>query len=142
MCLVTHEMSDTSSVENLALWERRRKCRCVQCPLYLWWLHVSTTRDWMCPRFSILLTLELLCYLPTIYLFDNFNIIFTTSRKLFANCEKLFLLSKIASSTGVEVAQKDGLHYQFNFRQAAFIICVVLHQVLIESRNAFPSVLL
>ena len=99
MCLVTHEMSDTSSVENLALWERRRKCRCVQCPLYLWWLHVSTTRDWMCPRFSILLTLELLCYLPTIYLFDNFNIIFTTSRKLFANCEKLFLFSKIASST-------------------------------------------
>ena len=52
-----------------------------------------------------------------------------------------FCENKIASSTGVEVAQKDGLHYQFNFRQAAFIICAVSHQVLIESRNAFPSVL-
>ena len=95
----------------------------------------------MCPRFPsteyLLIVVEMMLKLSNKYL--------TISQRV-GNClqtvKSCFCENKIASSTtGVEVAQKDGLHYQFNFRQAAFIICAVLHQVLIESRNAFPSAL-
>ena len=88
----------------------------------------------------------LLIVVKMMFKLSNTYLTFSTSiSQRVGNClqtvKSCFCENKIASSTGVEVAQKDGLHYQFNFRQAAFIICAVPHQVLIESRNAFPSVL-
>ena len=76
------------------------------------------------------------------YLFDNFNIIFTTSENLFANC--CFCLAKLLhqlEQCGVEVEQKGRSRYiTYSISARAFIICAVPHQVLIEeSRNAFPS---
>lgn len=76
------------------------------------------------------------------YLFDNFNLIFTMSGNLFANC--CFCLTKLLhqlEQCGVEVEQKGRSRYiTYSISARAFIICAVPHQVLIEeSRNAFPS---
>ena len=138
-------MSGTSSVGNLALWERRRKWRCVH----------YTCDAFMFLRHEIGCVLAFQATLPTEYLLIVVKMMFKLSNTYLAfstsisqrvgNClqtvKSCFCLAKLLHQLehwcGVEVAQKDGLHYQFNFRQAAFIICVVLHQVLIESRNAF-----
>ena len=50
----------------------RAKKKMTMCPLYLWCLHVSTTRDWMCPRFPsteyLLIVVEMMLKLSNKYL--------------------------------------------------------------------------